>query len=165
MYRTVSKFGQKPFVLVQRKGWLMPKWEAVVTIPSCPEICPWTLLQKYVQLTAKAHGVPSGSPVFRALTPPHPPLKANSLGSLTKQALDALGVDTSVWKPHSTRGAGVTMFKRLVFPAERCAKSENGKMFLPSPALISAWVRRIKVIKRCGKWCTKFHHCAVRSQT
>ena len=50
--------------------------------------------------------------------PPHKPLCANSIGSLTKGALQKLGIDTTFWKPHSTRGAGVTMFKRLGMSSE-----------------------------------------------
>ena len=116
MFRTFSMTGQKPFILIQRKGQIRPQWEAVVQIPSCPAICPWTLLKKYVEMTAK--NVPAGAPVFRSFSPPYAPLKANSLGSLTKCALQSFGVDTSVWKAHSTRGAGVTMFKNLGFSSE-----------------------------------------------
>ena len=81
----------KPFILIQRKGWVKPQWEAMVTVPKCPQICPWTLLQKYVALTSKH--VPPGSPVFRCLKPPFAPMKANSIGSLTKMALSYLGID------------------------------------------------------------------------
>ncbi len=115
MYRTISFIDEQPFVLVQRKGWPKPRWEALVRLPAHPQLCPWTLLQRYVAMTAK---VATGTPVFRALQPPFAPLKANSIGSITKRALSALGVDTSVWKPHSTRGAGVTMLKRLGMSSE-----------------------------------------------
>ena len=50
--------------------------------------------------------------------PPFLPLKANSIGSITKQSLQNLGVDTTVWKAHSTRGAGVAMYKSLGFSSE-----------------------------------------------
>ena len=40
MYRTFSFVNGKPFILIQRKGWLKPQWEAMVTIRSCPSICP-----------------------------------------------------------------------------------------------------------------------------
>ena len=46
------------------------------------------------------------------------PLKDNSIGSITKQSLQKLGVDTTVWKAHSTRGAGVAMYKSLGFTSE-----------------------------------------------
>ena len=62
---------------------------------------------------------PSWIPVFISLKgPPFVPLKANSIGSITKQSLQKLGVDTTVWKAHSTRGAGVAMYKSLGFTSE-----------------------------------------------
>ena len=78
---------------------------------------PWQLLKRYVAFTAK-HILP-GATVFRALTPPFRPLKANSIGSITKDALQKLGINTSVWKPHSTRGAGVTMYKKMGLNSEQ----------------------------------------------
>ena len=117
MFRKISFVGDKPFVLMQRKGCLRPQWEAMVTIPDVPTLCPWTLLKKYVAL--KAGKVPAGSSVFISLKgPPFVPLKANSIGSITKQSLQKLGVDTTVWKAHSTRGAGVAMYKSLGFTSE-----------------------------------------------
>ena len=94
MYRTISMVGEKPFVLIQRKGWLKPQWETMVQIPEIPQICPWTLLQKYVALTS--HLVTQGSPVFISLGPPIVPLKAKSIGSLTRNGLNSLGIDTTV---------------------------------------------------------------------
>ena len=117
MFRKISFVGDKPFVLMQRKGCLRPQWEAMITIPDVPTLCPWALVKKFVALTAGK--VPTGSPVFISLKgPPFLPLKANSIGSMTKQSLQKLGVDTTVWKAHSTRGAGVAMYKSLGFTSE-----------------------------------------------
>ena len=94
MFRKLSFVGDKPFVLMQRKGCLRPQWEAMLTIQYVPSLCPWTLLKRYVALTAKH--VPVGSPVFISLKgPPFVPLKANSIGSITKQSLQKLGVNTT----------------------------------------------------------------------
>ena len=116
MFRKVSFIQEKPFILMQRKGSLKPQWEAMVTIPDLPALFPWTLLKKYVAMTA-TH-VPPGSPVFISLKSPFLCLKANSIGSLTKQMLSTLGINTDVWKAHSTRGAGVAMYKSLGFSSE-----------------------------------------------
>ena len=76
--------GDKPFVLMQRKGCLRPQWEAMVTIPDVPTLFPWTFLKRYVDLTARK--VPAGTPVFISLKgPPFVPLKANSTGSITNK--------------------------------------------------------------------------------
>ena len=102
---------------MQRKGWPKPKWETIINIPGNKSICPWTLLQKYVAMTSSY--VLQGATVFRALTPPYRPLQANTIGSITKQELAKLGIDISVWKPHATRGAGVTMYKNMGLTSEQ----------------------------------------------
>ena len=52
------------------------------------------------------------------LKPPFPALSASTIGGVTKRALQRLGVPTSVFAPHSTRGAAVKMFKSLGVPSE-----------------------------------------------
>ena len=116
MHRTFSLVDGQPFVLMQRKGWKFAQRESIMTMPDNSHMCPWALLKRYVALTA--HQCPRGSYVFRSSNPPFHPLKANSIGSLTRQALSQLGVDTSVWKPHPTRGAGVAMYKSLGLSSE-----------------------------------------------
>ena len=84
--------GQKPFILIQRKGWLRPQWEAMVQVPEIPQICPWTLLKRYVAMTR--FFVQEGSPVFVSLRHFYVHLKGNSIGSLTRTGLETLGIDT-----------------------------------------------------------------------
>ena len=81
-----------------------------------PLLCPLRLLQRYVQLTA-SQGRPGG-PVFLSLQPPYKPLSANSIGRITRNLLQHLGVPMSVFGPHSTRGAGVKMFKKFGVSSE-----------------------------------------------
>ena len=121
--------GKKPFVLIQRKGWLKPQWEGMVQVPEFPQICPWNLLKRYVILTHRM--VKEGSSGFVSLTPPFVPLKGNSIGSLTRNGLNALGIYAKIWKPHSTRGAGVTMMITLGMNSE-----ESGKIRQLLPAII-----------------------------
>ena len=116
LYRAISFVGETPYVLIRRKGQLQAQWEALVQVDVAPHLCPWKLLQAYVALTHNC--VSQGSEVFITTKPPYRALKANSIGSLTRNALQKLGVNTQLWKPHSTRGAGVTMFKRLGFTSE-----------------------------------------------
>ena len=107
----------QPFIIIQRKGQKKPQWEPVLQLPQNQELCPWTVLKAYV---AKTFGsIPNGSPALRALQPPFAPLKANTIGSITKRALTALGINTQFWKPHATRGAGVTMYKKLGLTSEQ----------------------------------------------
>ena len=46
-------------------------------------------------------------------------LKADTIGSITKTLLCAYGVDTSYWGPHSTRGAGVALYKHIGLSSEQ----------------------------------------------
>ena len=96
-----------PFILVQRKGWPHKRWEEVLVMPDHPALSPWHLLKAYLALTF-AH-CPAGSEVLRALKPrinsgtspsssSHsdgfalPALSADTIGSLTKTALEKSGV-------------------------------------------------------------------------
>ena len=116
MYRKISHLQGKPYIFIHRKGWLGPRWEEVVCLPSVPSLCPWTLLCKYVSLT---RNVPEGGLVIRSLHAPWNPLSANSVGSLTAKMLAKLGLPKGIWGPHSTRGAGVKMYKELGLSSEQ----------------------------------------------
>ena len=53
-----------------------------------------------------------------SLLSPFPPLSSDRVGSLTKLLLHRLGVPVRFWGPHSTRGAGVRMYKDLGLSSE-----------------------------------------------
>ena len=86
-------------------------------LPGFPDICPWELLKNYVAMTSTHITV--GSTVFRGLHHPFSPLTSNSIGRITKQALSSLGIPMQIWKAHSTRGAGVAMYKNLGLTSEQ----------------------------------------------
>ena len=115
LYRRISYVEDRPFVWIHRKGWPQPRWEEIVRLDACPGISPFHLLQRYVALTAH---LPADSVVLRALKAPHPPLTSNTIGSVTRSLLSSLGVPMSVWGPHSTRGAGVLMYKQMGLSSE-----------------------------------------------
>ena len=94
-------------------------------LPGSPDLCPWTLLQTYVALTCHLPGVVPGSPVLRALQQPFAPLKSNTVGSITGRHLVECGVNTKVWGPHSTRGAAVTMYKKLGLSSEEVCEIDR----------------------------------------
>jgi hypothetical protein len=108
--RSHSKLGMTTYWRLQRKGQKGPKWEALMDLED-RSLSPVFLLQRYVFLT-QSQGRPGG-PLFLSLTPPWKALSANSIGRITRQILQKLGVPMSVFGPHSTRGAGVKMFKKL----------------------------------------------------
>ena len=87
-----------------------------MSTPDSPAISPVHLIKCHVKLTA--HLVPAGSELLRQVTPPYRALVANTIGSITKKLLAKFGVSTSVWGPHSTRGAVVLNYKRLGMTSE-----------------------------------------------
>ena len=112
LYRHVSFVDTRPFVWIQRKGWLQPRWEEVIRLPDVPNLCPWTLLRQSVALTAALPGIAPRSPVLRALVAPLAPLYSKTVGSITSKLLEKFGVSRCFWGAHSTRGPGVAMYKR-----------------------------------------------------
>ena len=57
-----------------------------------------------------------------SLRPPYKSISRNTIGRITRDALAELGVDTSMWGPHSTRGAFVKFYKSLELPSEVVAE-------------------------------------------
>ncbi len=51
--------------------------------------------------------------MLRSLIAPYSPLSSNAIASITKQGLKDMGINTEIWKPHSTRGASLGMYKAL----------------------------------------------------
>ena len=108
-FRCKSQVGDTTYVLTQIKNQRKPQWEALLKIQCQTTICPVTLMNQYVKMTA-LH-VPSGSQLLRQQKPPYAPICNNTVGSITRSLLQSLG-------PHSTRGAGVQMYKKFGLTSE-----------------------------------------------
>ena len=59
-----------------------------------------------------------GGPIFLALLPPFKPISSDTIASITKKELQKFGISSEFWGPHSTRGAGVGLLKRLGLTSE-----------------------------------------------
>ena len=116
-FRKISEVNGQFFVLAQRKGWHTPRWVQVPSLPSLLDLCPMRALLNYVNASAQLAA--PGSPLFISLQPPFLPLSSNSLSRITREMLSLFGVNSVLWKPHSTRGAGVSMFKNLGLTSEQ----------------------------------------------
>jgi hypothetical protein len=128
LYRTVSQLGDEKFVVVHKKGWLSPRWERVLSFPDSPDISPWHLLLLYCSLTVHMVPPPKGvRRVLLSLVKPFDAISADRIGSLTGRILSEFGVDTGIWKPHSTRGAGVAMYSGWGIPPEVVAQLGSWK--------------------------------------
>ena len=151
LYRKVSFIGEQPYVWVQRKGWPTPRWEAVPRLPSLGDLCPWTALMAYVKATSAF--CPVGSEVFRSLQPPFTKLSANSLGRITKEILQDQGLNVSLWQPHSTRGAGVALFKDLGLSSEQVCELGAWK----NPATFGQYYLRLNAAKNLDSFVQKLN--------
>ena len=58
--RAVSIVNSAPFVLIKRKGQKRFQWEQLVIFPQFHSLCPWNLMQKYVEMTSQQ--APQGDP-------------------------------------------------------------------------------------------------------
>ena len=122
--RTLSFLDDRPFILVQRKGWTQPRWEELIKNDRCTHFSPWHLLLKYVQLTKNQAQV--GDHLFLNLHKPFKPLTSDRIASLTKGALLELGL-SKLWGAHSTRGAAVAFCKRQGLSNEQIAQLRKWK--------------------------------------
>lgn len=80
-------------------------------------VCVFDLLEAYIKRTAPLRrGTKQLLIWFKA---PHGPVSKDPISRWIKQTIKAAGIDTTVFKPHSTGGGGVQpplQLKRLIFP-------------------------------------------------
>ena len=108
--------GNVPFIKIRRKGWKTHKWERLISIPQFPQISPWHLIRAYVHKTSK-HGKPGG-PLLLSLKKPYRPLSSGSIATITSNIMKRFDISPKVWGAHSTRGAGVSLYRRLGLSAD-----------------------------------------------
>ncbi len=78
--RALSRQVDDTYILMKRKGQQLAQWKKLIAVPQ-EDLSRVHLLLKYVEMTS--HLCLPGSLLLRALTPPHLPLTANSVGSIT----------------------------------------------------------------------------------
>ena len=70
------------------------------------QLCPVTCLREYIKRTAKLRNHSGVSqPLFLATQKPYSPVTSTSIGRWLKLTLQNAGIDTNVFKAHSTQGA------------------------------------------------------------
>ena len=121
--RTLSFCNGKCYVLTKRKNAKNYSWETVIDNHLPKGVNPRQLLTSYVEKTA--HYGKKGGPLLLGLVKPYVPLSSNTIGSLTRGILHKHGIPIQEFGPHSTRGAGVAMYKNLGLSSE--AVCEVGK--------------------------------------
>ena len=102
-------------IAIRRKGQTRARFEALLRLPN-QDISPLDLVSRYVSLTASQ--VPKGGPLFISLNPPYVKLTENSIARIIKKALEGIGMPLGAYGPHSTRGAGVKMYRKMGLSAD-----------------------------------------------
>ena len=86
-----------------------PGKDVVFFFPSLTDnlqLCPVACLKEYIKKTEKLHNHSDVSkPLFLATQKPYSPVQSTSIGRQLQLTLQDAGIDTSVFKAHSTRGA------------------------------------------------------------
>lgn len=91
------------------------------TLPTCPQICVPTCLRKYLKLTAPFRGRELG--LFLTFRPPHGPATRVTIARWVRDIMREAGIDTSVFKAHSTRHAAVSKAHEKDVPLETIFKA------------------------------------------
>ena len=76
-----------------------------MSLPEDPSLCTMSTLAEYILRTEKLR---SSSKLFISFIRPHKPVTTSTVGRWIKSVLSSAGIDTSVFKAHSVRGASVT---------------------------------------------------------
>ena len=76
-----------------------------MSLPEDPSLCTMSTLAEYILHTEK---LCSSSKLFISFIRPHKPVTISTVGRWIKSVLSSAGIDTSVFKAHSVRGASVT---------------------------------------------------------
>ena len=81
------------------------------SFPSNPKICPGSCLRNYEERTVQFRQMDQSvaQPLFILYIKPHKPVTSQHIAHWIKDLLGQAGVDTSVFKAHSVRGAAATV--------------------------------------------------------
>ena len=83
----------------------------VLAFPESPSICPVLSLETYLGRTAPLRH-PEANRMFISQRKPHEPVKAQTLARWMTNIMAAAGVDTAMFKQHSTRSASAAWLEK-----------------------------------------------------
>jgi integrase len=83
-----------------------------------PKLCPVSCLGHYLQKTDAIRSEVNNKLLFVAMVRPHKPITGSTLGRWIKSMLSDSGVDTSIFKAHSTRGAAASKAAKSGVPID-----------------------------------------------
>ena len=73
-----------------------------------PHLCPTTTLRAYEDRTRNLRVTDTQSKLFLGVIRPHRPVAPSTIARWLRTVMEKAGIDTSVFKAHSTRGAATT---------------------------------------------------------
>ena len=106
-----------------RAGMQKELQEVFITkFPEDSMLCPYTVLSFYLHKTSSLRGL-TASRVLLSYQKPHKPVSRATVSRWVKSAMELSGVDTSIFKPHSTRSASVSKAANAGVPLADILKS------------------------------------------
>ena len=127
--RTVSVLGSRTWILSRRKGWRQHRWVELVRLNNNPNMSPYHLFVKYIQITRSICSTRTRVPLFWSVVQPFHPISTKTIASITRNMLKTFNVDVTIWDSHSTRGAAVSMLIDLGLTPEEVAEVGDWSSF------------------------------------
>ena len=88
-----------------------------------PLLCPVRTLKSYESATGSLRG--EQSRLFISFIKPHKPVSSSSIARWLKAVLELAGIDTSIFKSHSTRGASASAAARMGITTNEILKAAD----------------------------------------
>ena len=102
-----------------------------MAFPHDPDLCVTSCLKVYLKKTEPHHG---GSQLFLSLHKPFKPVSRNTISRWIKSVLELAGIDTAIFKAHSTKVAAVSCAKPRDYLLTLSRKLPHGSL---NPHLLS----------------------------
>ncbi len=118
----------------------------------CDDLCVLRCLQCYIGRTSSFRPVLSpdtSSPLLVSYHKPHRPVKSCSISRWIKSVLESAGIDTSIFKGHSTRSASPSKARSRGVPLEEVVKmadwsgTSTFKRFYYRPTFDQAYAKAV----------------------
>ncbi|XP_068707939.1 uncharacterized protein [Montipora foliosa] len=116
------------FIVTERLKTSRPGKPSVIVIfpsvPSKPHVCPMSTVYVYITCTCNLRN-PTDFRLFISFVKPHRAVSPATISRWIKAVLSDAGIDTSIFKAHSVRGAATTAAYNKGVPVENILKLAN----------------------------------------
>ena len=93
--------------------------------PGSPHLCPVTTLKAYEDRTKSLRVTEAQSKLFLGVIKPHNPVAPSTVARWLRTVMGKAGIDTNIFKAHSTRGAATTAAANAGITMEDILKAAN----------------------------------------